>query len=93
METKQKTRVGRVISDKMEKTVVVAIEKSRQHTLYRKSMKSTVKYKVHDPKKECHTGDIVRIVETRPISKEKRWRIAEVVTKKEVVNVQPKEIV
>ena len=92
METKRKTRIGRVISNKMEKTVVVAVETTRHHRLYKKTIKRMVKYKAHDTKKECGPGDIVRIVEARPFSREKRWRVAGIVTKKEVVAIQPTEI-
>lgn len=92
METKRKTRVGRVISNKMDKTVVVAVETIKRHRLYKKSIKKTVKYKAHDEKKQCGEGDIVQIVETRPLSKEKHWRVAEIITKGKVVEVKPKEI-
>ena len=92
MEGKRKTRFGRVVSDKMDKTVVVAVETPRRHPLYRKTIRRAVKYKAHDEKNQCRVGDTVRIVETRPLSKEKRWRVAEIVTKGEVAEVQPKEI-
>jgi len=92
METKRKTRVGRVVSNKMDKTVLVAIETIKRHPLYKKSIKKTVKYKAHDEKKQCGEGDIVRIVETRPLSREKHWRVVEIITKGEVVEVKPKEI-
>lgn len=92
METKRKTRIGRVISNKMDKTAVVAVETIKHHPLYKKSIKKTVKYKAHDEKRQCGEGDIVRIVETRPLSKEKHWRLAEIITKGEVVEVKPKEI-
>jgi len=92
MEKKRKTRIGRVVGDKMDKTVVVAIETTRRHPLYKKAIRKAVKYKVHDAKNECKLGDVVRISETRPLSKEKRWRIAEIITKREVAEVQPKEI-
>jgi small subunit ribosomal protein S17 len=92
MQTKRKTRVGRVISNKMDKTVVVAVETIKRHPLYKKSIKKTVNYKAHDEKKQCGEGDIVKIVETRPLSKEKHWRVAEIITKGEVVEVKPKEI-
>ncbi len=92
METKRKTRTGRVVSNKMDKTVVVAVETTKHHLLYRKTIKKVVKYKAHDAKNECERGDIVRIVETRPLSKEKRWRVAEIISKKEVVEVLPSEI-
>ncbi len=92
METKKKTRIGRVVSNKMEKTVVVAVETARRHPIYKKTIRRVIKYKVHDAGKECGEGDIVRIVETRPLSKEKRWRVAEILTKKEAVSVRPTEI-
>ena len=92
MGTKRKTRIGRVLSNKMDKTVVVAVETVKHHPLYRKTIKKAVKYKAHDAKNECGEGDIVRIIETRPLSKEKRWRVAEIITKKEMVEVQPGEI-
>jgi len=92
MEKKRKMRIGRVVSDKMDKTVVVTVETLRHHPLYKKTLKREVKYKAHDEENECKIGDIVRIMETRPLSREKRWRVAEVITKKEVVEVQPEEI-
>ncbi len=92
MERKRKTRIGRVVSNKMDKTVVVAVETTKHHPLYRKTIKKAVKYKAHDVKNECGEGDIVRIIETRPLSKEKRWRVAEIITRKEVVEVKPGEI-
>jgi small subunit ribosomal protein S17 len=92
MEVKRKTRFGRVVSDKMDKTVVVAVETPRHHPLYRKTIRRAVKYKAHDEKNQCRTGDMVRIVETRPLSKDKRWRVAEIVTKGEVAEIKPEEI-
>ena len=92
MEKKRKTRFGRVVSNKMDKTVVVAVETPKRHPLYKKTIKRTVRYKAHDENNKCELGDIVRIVETRPLSREKRWRVAEIVTKGEVVEVQPREI-
>ena len=92
METKRKTRFGRVVSNKMDKTVVVAVETPKRHPLYKKTMKRAVKYKAHDEKNECGLGDMVRIVETRPLSKQKRWRVAEIVTKGVVAEIQPGEI-
>lgn len=92
MERKRKTRFGRVVSNKMDKTVVVAVETLRRHPLYKKTVRKTAKYKAHDENNKCGLGDKVRIVETRPLSREKRWRVAEIVTKGEVVGVQPKEI-
>jgi len=93
MEKKRKTRVGRVVSNKMDKTVVVTVETLRHHPLYKKTIRRAVKYKAHDEKNECRLGDTVKIIETRPLSKEKRWRVAEIITKREVVEVQPKEII
>ena len=92
MEGKRKIRFGRVISDKMSKTVVIAVETPRRHPIYKKTIKRAVKYKAHDEKNECRLGDTVRIVETRPLSRHKRWRVAEIITKGEVAEVQPKEI-
>ncbi len=92
MESKRKTRIGRVVSNKMDKTVSVAVQTLRRHPLYKKTIKRMVKFKAHDENNECGLGDIVRIVETRPLSRYKRWRVAEIITKGEVVEVQPKEI-
>lgn len=77
----RKTRVGTVVSNKMDKTVVVAIQDSVQHPLYKKIVKRTSKFKAHDEKNECNIGDKVRIMETRPISKDKRWRLVEIIEK------------
>ena len=92
METKHKTRIGRVASNKMNKTVVVVVDVTKRHPLYKKAIKGRVKYKAHDEKNECGEGDIVRIIETRPLSKEKRWRVGEIITKKEAVEIKPEEI-
>ena len=92
MEGKRKTRFGRVVSDKMNKTVIVAVDTPRSHPLYKKTIKRAVKYTAHDENNQCQLGDMVRIVETRPLSKDKRWRVAEIITKGEVAEVQPKEI-
>lgn len=92
MEGKRKTRVGQVISDKMDKTAIVAVEIPKRHRLYNKTIRRTVKYKAHDEKNQCRVGDAVRIVETRPLSKDKRWRVAEIVTTGEVAEVKPEEI-
>ena len=92
MEKKRKTRVGRVVSNKMDKTAVVAVETLRHHPLYKKTIKRAVRYKAHDENNKCGLGDIVKIIETRPLSRHKRWRVAEIITKGEVVEVQPKEI-
>ena len=77
----RKTRVGRVVSDKMDKTIVVAIEDSVKHPLYGKIIKRTYKLKAHDENNECGIGDRVRVMETRPLSKDKRWRLVEIVEK------------
>ena len=77
----RKTPVGKVVSNKMDKTVVVAIEDSVKHPLYKKIIKRTVRLKAHDENNECTIGDRVRVMETRPISKEKRWRLVEIIEK------------
>jgi len=77
----RKTRVGRVVSDKMDKTVVIAIEDSVRHPLYKKIVKRTSKLKVHDENNECSVGDRVEVMETRPLSKDKRWRLVSIVEK------------
>ena len=77
----RKTRTGIVVSDKMDKTVVVAIEDNVRHPLYKKIIKRTVKLKAHDENNECRVGDRVRLMETRPLSKDKRWRVAEIIEK------------
>ena len=92
MEKKRKTRSGRIVSNKMDKTVVVAVETPRHHPLYKKTIKRMVKYKAHDENNECRLGDMVRIAETRPLSRLKRWRVAEIITRGKVVEVQPREI-
>ena len=75
----RKTRVGKVVSDKMDKTVVVAVVDIEQHKLYKKAVKKTVKFHAHDEKNDAHIGDRVSIMETRPLSKTKRWRVVEIV--------------
>jgi len=77
----RKTRVGRVVSDKMDKTIVVAIEDSYRHPLYKKIVKRTYKLKAHDENNECTLGDRVEVMETRPLSKDKRWRLISIVEK------------
>ena len=77
----RKTRTGMVVSDKMDKTVVVAIQDSVKHPIYDKVVKRTVKRKVHDENNQCGVGDRVRIMETRPLSKDKRWRLVEIIEK------------
>ncbi|MEE2695502.1 MAG: 30S ribosomal protein S17 [Cyanobacteriota bacterium] len=77
-----KERVGTVVSDKMEKTVVVAVENRFPHPIYKKTVSRTTRYKVHDEDNRCHVGDRVRITETRPLSRSKRWTVAEIMTTK-----------
>lgn len=77
----RKTRVGMVVSDKMDKTVVVAIIDNVKHPLYKKIVKRTVRLKAHDEKNECRVGDRVELMETRPLSKDKRWRVIEIIEK------------
>lgn len=76
---KRKVRIGKVVSDKMDKTIVVAIETLVRHPLYKKTIKRTTKFKAHDENNECKVGDRVSIMETRPLSKEKRWRLVEII--------------
>ena len=78
----RKTNVGKVVSNKMDKTIVVAIEDSVKHPLYKKIIKRTVKLKAHDENNECNIGDRVRVMETRPLSKDKRWRLVETLKKR-----------
>ena len=77
----RKTRVGKVVSDKMDKTVVVAIVDNVKHPLYKKIIKRTVKLKAHDENNECRIGDRVEVMETRPLSKDKRWRVTNILEK------------
>ena len=77
----RKTMIGQVVSDKMDKTIVVAVKDSYQHPLYKKTMKRTYKLKAHDELNQCGVGDRVRVMETRPLSKDKRWRVVEIIEK------------
>ena len=77
----RKTRTGKVVSDKMDKTVVVAIVDNVRHPLYKKIIKRTIRVKAHDEKNECGIGDTVQVMETRPLSKDKRWRVSSIVEK------------
>lgn len=74
----RKVRIGKVVSDKMDKTIVVTVERLVQHPLYKKSVKQTTRFKAHDENNESHIGDTVKIMETRPLSKDKRWRVVEI---------------
>jgi small subunit ribosomal protein S17 len=87
-----KSKVGQVSSNKMDKTLVVLVESHRNHPLYKKTIKKVKRYKVHDEKNECQIGDTVKIVETRPLSKEKRWRVEEIIIKAAAIEVKPEEI-
>jgi 30S ribosomal protein S17 len=77
----RKTRIGKVVSDKMDKTIVVAVEDKVKHPLYKKIVKRTYKLKAHDENNECNIGDKVKVMETRPLSKDKRWRLVEIMEK------------
>ena len=79
--TSRKVRVGKVVSDKMDKTVVVIVEDRVAHKTYKKIIGRTYRLKAHDENNECNVGDIVRVMETRPLSKDKRWRVVEIVEK------------
>lgn len=81
----RKTQIGKVVSDKMDKTIVVAVETYKKHDLYHKRIKYTKKFKAHDENNEAKIGDTVKIMETRPLSKDKRWRLVEVVEKAVIV--------
>jgi len=89
---RRKIRVGRVVSQKMDKTVVVSVEWSQPHRIYKKNVKRWNKFMVHDEGNSCNLGDTVRIVETRPLSKTKRWKVTEIIQKGDVAEVQPGEI-
>ncbi len=78
---RRETKVGRVVSDKMQKTIVVVVDSLKQHRIYKKSYRWSKRYKVHDEDNSARIGDVVRIEETRPLSKEKRWRLAEILTR------------
>jgi small subunit ribosomal protein S17 len=88
----EKLQIGTVVSNKMDKTVVVRIDRFKRHRLYGKNIRVTQRYKAHDENNECRLGDIVRISETRPLSREKRWRVVDVITKGDVAEVAPREI-
>lgn len=80
VDRKRKTKLGRVLSNKMDKTVVVVVESYRPHPVYRRQVRRIKKFKAHDEQNACRVGDVVRIEETRPLSKEKRWRVAEILS-------------
>jgi small subunit ribosomal protein S17 len=81
----RKVRLGKVVSDKMDKTIVVAVQENVKHSLYGKTVRRTVKFKAHDETNEAKAGDTVRIMETRPLSKDKRWRLLEIVEKAVII--------
>ena len=83
-DTNRKTRIGLVVSDKMDKTITVAIVNNVRHPLYKKIMKRTYKLKAHDENNDCNIGDKVKVMETRPLSKDKRWRLVEVIQKADI---------
>ena len=81
---RRKTRIGKVVSDRMDKTIVVAVERNTHHPLYGKTIRRTTKYKVHDADNQCNNGDKVKIMETRPLSREKNWRLVEILEKSQL---------
>jgi small subunit ribosomal protein S17 len=87
-----KVRVGRVVANKMDKTAVVAVRWERRHPLYRKSMRRITKFYAHDPQNECKLGDLVRIQETRPLSRTKHWRVLDIMERREVAEVRPVDL-
>ena len=89
---RRKVRVGKVVSDKMDKTVVVVYEWSQPHPIYKKAVRRQTKFYAHDPENRCSLGDTVRIIESRPYSKTKRWKVAEILSSIEIAEVQPEEI-
>ena len=91
METNKRVKIGRVVSDKMNKTVVVAVDSRKKHPRYSKSYKFTTKYKSHDARGECMLGDTVKIVESRPLSREKRWRVVEIIGRDVTAGVEIKD--
>ncbi|MCH9009747.1 MAG: 30S ribosomal protein S17, partial [Chloroflexi bacterium] len=90
---RRKIRVGRVVSDKMDQTVTVVFEWRRNHALYKKSVRRRTRFKAHDPSNECKIGDLVRIIEGRPYSKTKRWKVLDILEHEEIAELQPEEIV
>lgn len=93
MNNNRKTRTGIVVSDKMDQTVIVSVERLAHHPLYHKTIKRVVRYKAHNKNNESKVGDQVKIVETRPLSRDKRWRVIEILKKGETVEVKPTEVV
>ena len=89
---RRKIKVGKVVSDKMNKTVTVSVEWRQPHRIYKKNVRKWSRFKAHDEMDRCNLGDTVRIVETRPLSKTKRWKVAEILQKGDVADLQPGEI-
>ena len=89
---RRKIRIGRVVSDRMDQTVVVLVGRRRPHPLYRKSIRRRSRFNAHDENNTVRVGDLVRIIETRPLSKTKRWRVVEVLAREEIAEIQPEEI-
>ena len=89
---RRKVRIGRVVSDKMDKTVIVAVEWRRPHRIYKKPVRRKTRFMVHDPENECKLGDTVRIREGRPLSKTKRWRVMDILQREDLADVQPGEL-
>ncbi len=89
---RRKVRVGRVVSDKMDKTVVVVYEWTQPHPIYKKAVRRQTKFYAHDEDNRCSLGDTVRIIESRPYSKTKRWKVAEILSSTEIAEVQPEDI-
>lgn len=90
---RRKVRVGKVVSDKMDKTVVVVVGWRRPHRVYKKPVRRETRFMAHDPQNECKLGDVVRIRECRPLSKLKRWRVEEILQREEIADIQPEEII
>jgi small subunit ribosomal protein S17 len=88
----RRTLIGTVVSNKMDKTVVVAVERVKRHPLYRRTIRRTTKYKAHDEKNECRLGDVVKLVESRPLSREKRWRVIQILKQGDVPEVKPQDV-
>jgi small subunit ribosomal protein S17 len=92
MDKNRKIRIGKIVSDKMDKTVVVQVESLRRHPLYHKVIRHASRFKVHDEDNVCHIGDTVKIIETRPLSKDKRWKVVGIIQKKEIVEPVKEEL-
>ena len=92
MQGRRKTKVGTVIINKMDKTVVVKVETLRRHPLYKKTLRVATRFKAHDENNSCGLGDVVKIEETRPLSRDKRWRVSEILRQGQVAIVKPKDV-